>query len=78
MYDIYDDFSGDKTRFSDIRRKTLELGSILHIARSYPANALKRTKVIATLYKGGRHEQRSRDTESVDHQVLPQLPSLVC
>jgi hypothetical protein len=54
MKNIYYDLTGEITTFSEIYRKTMELGSILHIGRSYPNDALKRAKKIATIYKQKR------------------------
>jgi len=50
MKDIYYDMTGDTTKLADIRRKVDELGSILHIGRSYPQDALRRAKKIKSLY----------------------------
>lgn len=51
MNNITYEFSGDVTNLVSVRKKVEELKSILHIARSYPDNAVKRAKKIAIFYK---------------------------
>lgn len=50
MRDIYYDMTGDTSKLSDVRKKVDELGSILHIGRSYPRDAARRAKNISMKY----------------------------
>ena len=50
MQDIYYDFTGDISTLKAIKKKTEELGSILHIGRSHPAAAFRRVEMIKAAY----------------------------
>lgn len=63
MREIIYDQTGDTTNLSSVRKKVDELGSIMHIGRSYPTDAVRRAKTIATAFSETTLKKKKKEPQ---------------